>query len=126
MAQCLRLAREALPSFFEHAHIDTPRKWIAQKTSGTALGRPRSLEPATVLALVDIVSQRLQQSVLWRRSVGRTPELALGITERRLPLLQCDHLGTPPRNPTASSGRSGPQQRHGHSKNGAHRRSSGH
>ena len=55
--QCLRFARRALPSFFDHVHVDTPRKWIAQKTPGTALGRPRSLEPAAVLALADIVSR---------------------------------------------------------------------
>ena len=57
MVQCLRFAKRALPSFFEHAHIDTPRKWFSHKTFGTALGRPRSLEPAVVLALADIVSR---------------------------------------------------------------------
>ena len=45
MTQCLRLAKRALPSFFEHAHIDTPRKWFSHKTSCTALGRPRSWNP---------------------------------------------------------------------------------
>ena len=57
MTQCLRFAKRALPSFFEHAHIDTTRKWLSHKTSSTALGRPRSLEPAAVLALADIVSR---------------------------------------------------------------------
>ena len=69
MAQCLRFAKKALPPFFEHVHIDTTRKWIAQKTPGTALGRPRSLEPAAVLALAGIVS-RVGSRVPWRRSVG--------------------------------------------------------
>ena len=55
--QCLRFAKRALPSFFEHLHIDTPRRWFSHKTPGTALGRPRSLEPAAVLALADIVSR---------------------------------------------------------------------
>ena len=55
MSRCLHFAKRALPSFFEHAHIDTPRKWLSHETSGTALGRPRSLEPAAVLA--DIVSR---------------------------------------------------------------------
>ena len=45
------------PSFFEHAHIDTPRRLLSHKTSGTALGSPRSLEPAAVLAPADIVSR---------------------------------------------------------------------
>ena len=57
MVQCLRFAKRALPSFIEHAHIDTSRKWFSHKTSGIALGRPRSLEPAVVLALADIVSR---------------------------------------------------------------------
>ena len=57
MTQCFRFAKRALPSFFEHMHIDTPRKWFSHKTPGTALGRPRSLEPAVVLALADIVSR---------------------------------------------------------------------
>ena len=57
MMQCLRFAKRALPSFFEHLHIDTPRRWFSHKTPGTALGRPRSLEPAAVLALADIVSR---------------------------------------------------------------------
>ena len=57
MTQCFRFAKRALPSFFEHAHIDTPRKWFSHKTPGTALGRPRSLEPAAVLAQADIVSR---------------------------------------------------------------------
>ena len=57
MTQCLRFAKRALPSFFEHAHIDTTRKWLSHETSSTALGRPRSLEPAAVLALPDIVSR---------------------------------------------------------------------
>ena len=57
MTQCFRFAKRALPSFFEHMHIDTPRKWFSRKTPGTALGRPRSLEPAVVLALADIVSR---------------------------------------------------------------------
>ena len=57
MTQCLRFAKRALPSFFEHAHIDTHHKRLSQKTSGTALGRPRSLEPAAVLALSDTVSR---------------------------------------------------------------------
>ena len=39
------------------SHIDTSRKWFSHKTSGIALGRPRSLEPAVVLALGDIVSR---------------------------------------------------------------------
>ena len=57
MTQCLRIVKRALPSFFEHAHIDTTRKWLSHKTSSTALGPPRSLEPAAVLALADIVSR---------------------------------------------------------------------
>ena len=57
MTQCFRFEKRALPSFFEHMHIDTPRKWFSRKTPGTALGRPRSLEPAVVLALADIVSR---------------------------------------------------------------------
>ena len=57
MTQRTRFAKRALPSFFEHAHIDTPRKWFSQKISGTALGRPRSVKPAAVLALADIVSR---------------------------------------------------------------------
>ena len=57
MRQCFRFAKRALPSFFEHLHIDTPRRWFSHKTPGTALGRPRSLEPAAVLALADIVSR---------------------------------------------------------------------
>ena len=56
MMQCLRFAKRALPSFFEHL-IDTPRRWFSHKTPGTALGRPRSLEPAVVLALADIESR---------------------------------------------------------------------
>ena len=39
----------------EHVHIDTPRKWSPQKTTGTDPGRPRSLESAAVLDLADIV-----------------------------------------------------------------------
>ena len=57
MTQCFRFAKRVLPSFFEHMHIDTPRKWFSRKTPGIALGRPRSLEPAVVLALADIVSR---------------------------------------------------------------------
>ena len=38
MVQCFRFAKRALPSFFEHAHIDTPRKWFSPKTPGTARG----------------------------------------------------------------------------------------
>ena len=56
MTQCLRFAKRALPSFFEHARIDTTASG-SQKTSGITLGRPRSLEPAVVLALADIVSR---------------------------------------------------------------------
>ena len=57
MSQCFRFAKRALPSIFEHMHIDTPRRWFSHKTPGTALGRRRSLEPAVVLALADIVSR---------------------------------------------------------------------
>ena len=57
IVQCQRFARRTFPCFFEHAHIDTPREWFSHKTFGTALGRPRSLEPAVVLALADIVSR---------------------------------------------------------------------
>ena len=56
MTQCLRFAKTALPSFFEHAHIDTTRKWFSQKTSGTALAARAPWNPA-VLALADIVSR---------------------------------------------------------------------
>ena len=56
MTQCFRFAKRALPSFFEQAHIEPPRKWFSHKTPGTALGRPRSLEPAAV-PLADIVSR---------------------------------------------------------------------
>ena len=31
MTQCFRFAKRALPSFFEHMHIDTPRKWFSHK-----------------------------------------------------------------------------------------------
>ena len=57
VTQCLRFAKRALPSFFEHAHIDTSRKWFSHKTSGTALDHLRSLEPAAVLTLADTVSR---------------------------------------------------------------------
>ena len=52
-----RKKKKALPSFFEHVHMDTPRKCFSQKTSGSALGRPCSLEPAPVLVLADLVSR---------------------------------------------------------------------
>ena len=55
MAQRLRFATKA--PLFDHAHIDTPRKWIAQRTSSTVLGRPCSLEPAAFLDVADIVSR---------------------------------------------------------------------
>ena len=62
MAQCIRFAKKkALSSFFEHMHIDTLRKSIAPGP-----GRHRVA--------------RLQQSVLWIGSVGRTLERALGHT----------------------------------------------
>ena len=49
------LRKKGTPIFLRaRAHRHT-RKMIVQKTSGTALGRPRSLEPAAVLA--DIVSR---------------------------------------------------------------------
>ena len=38
-----------------HRPSHPPRKWFSHKTSGIALGHPRSLEPAVVLALADIV-----------------------------------------------------------------------
>ena len=71
MRQCFRFAKRALPSFFEHMHIDTPPQVVLA---------PRSLESAVVLALADIVSRVCQQSVLWIRSLGRTPERASGDT----------------------------------------------
>ena len=132
-AKCLRFAKRALPTF-EHTHIDTPRKWFSQKTS-----RYRSWPPA----LPGTRScpgpgrhrvPRLQQSVLWIWSLDRTPERAPGDTWwRSVPLLRTPYtpihainLGTPSRNPRASSGRNGPKQRHGHFENCANRRSSGH
>ena len=63
--------------------MDTLRKCISQ-TSGTTVGRPRSVELAAVLDLADIVSR-----VLWIWSLDRTPERAPGNTWwRSVPLLR--------------------------------------
>ena len=50
------LFKKGTSILLRHVHIDTPRRWSPQKTSAVVLGRPRSLEPATVLALADIAS----------------------------------------------------------------------
>ena len=91
MTQCLRIAKRVLPSLFEHAHIDTHCKWFSQKTSGIALGRPRSLEPAVLLALADIVSCVCSRVC---RGAGVLAELLNappGDTWRSVPLLRTPH-----------------------------------
>ena len=87
MTQCFRFAKRALPSFFEHLHSDTtPQVVLAQDS------RYRSWPPALPGTRSCPGPGRhrvpcLQQSVLWRRSLGSTDERSLGNTWRRLPLL---------------------------------------
>ena len=68
----------------------TPASGSRRRLPVPLLAAP-SLEPAAVLALADIVSRGLQQSVLWRRSVGRTLERTPGITWRSVPLLRSSY-----------------------------------
>ena len=114
MAQCLLVAKKrVLPPFVEHVHMDTPRKWFSQKTSGSALGRPRSLEPAAVLtlALADIVSRVCSRvccgAGILANSCTRTWRHLAFSTASPLASREnsCDHLGTPSRNPRASCSR---------------------
>ena len=60
------LAIRALPHILVHAHVVTPRKWLATKTPVATLGRPRSLELAAVLALADVALQLCPWMPTWR------------------------------------------------------------
>ena len=69
----------------------TASSWFTMHTPETTLGRPRSLEPAVILALADTVSRVCSRLCCWR--VGRTLERAPGNSWCRLPLL---HSQVPP------------------------------
>ena len=81
MTQCFRFRKKG----FSHPSSstctsDTPRKWFSHKTPGTALGRPALPGTRSCPGPGRHRVPCLQQSVLWRRSAGRTPECAPGDT----------------------------------------------
>ena len=120
-----------------HSHLSSSTRTWTHPAIGSRrrllvpFWRPRSLEPATVMSLADIVSRVCSRVCC---GAGVLAELrnahleTLGHQYRfsaRQSQNSCDHLGTPSRNRRASSGKSGPQQRRRHLENCANIRSIG-